>query len=105
MAEISGDFGSFLGSGLKHGILAILGVSDTGILEEGMSAGKNFVDGFLEALDGDQIKAALKDAATGIFQDSFFGGGNSPTTFLSTAAVGMVGLKGLGAGIGLGKGI
>ena len=105
VAEISGDFGSFLGSGLKHGILAILGVSDTGILEEGMSAGKNFVDGFLEALDGDQIKAALKDAATGIFQDSFFGGGNSPTTFLSTAAVGMVGLKGLGAGIGLGKGI
>ncbi len=105
VAKIAEDAGIFLGTGLNRGVLAILGINDEGIIEDGLSAGKQFIDGFLDALEGDRIREALKKAASGIFKDSAFGGGDSPTSPLSTLAVGMVGLKGLNMGIGLGRGI
>lgn len=105
IAHIAGNLGSLLGKGWNRAILAFLGVNDQGILGEGLSAGKMFVDGFLEGFEGNRIKEAIKKAIKGVFADSYFGGGNSSTSFLSTLAVGAVGKVGIGAGVSTGKGI
>lgn len=101
ITEAAGEQGSFLGTGFNQGILAILGVVNSGAAEEGMSVGKSFVDGFLGGFEGQKISAALQEAISRVFESSFFGGG---TSILSTMLVGMVGLKGLEAGTAIGKG-
>ena len=101
ITEAAGELGSFLGTGFNQGILAIVGVVNSGAAEEGLSVGKSFVDGFLESFEGQKISAALQEAISRIYESSFFGGG---TSILSTALVGMAGLKGLEAGTVIGKG-
>ena len=105
VSDIAEEFGDFLGTGLNRGIMALLGIDDTGVVSEGISIGKSFLDGFLDGFDKVEIQKAIKETFSGIYKDSFFGGGNSETTGLSTAFIGMLGLKGLSAGVGLGKGI
>lgn len=79
IAHVVGNIGNLLGKGWNRGILAFLGVNDQGILDEGLSAGKSFVDGFLEGFNGTQIKEVLqksiKKAVKGVVDDSYFGGG------------------------------
>ncbi|MCI8832317.1 MAG: hypothetical protein HFG43_15390 [Lachnospiraceae bacterium] len=102
ITQAAGELGDFLGTGFNQGILAILGVVNNGAAEEGLSVGKSFVDGFLGGFEGQKISAALQEAISRVFESSFFGGG---TSILSTALVGMAGLKGLEAGTAMGKGV
>lgn len=104
-ADMARDIGGFVGNGLKSGIMVFLGAGSEGLLEDGMSAGASFVDGFLKGFEPGKIKKVVKEAIKGIFADSYFGGGDSNTSMLSTMLVGAVGLKGLGAGIEIGKGV
>ena len=102
ITQAAGELGDFLGTGFNQGILAILGVVNNSAAEEGLSVGKSFVDGFLGGFEGQKISAALQEAISRVFESSFFGGG---TSILSTALVGMAGLKGLEAGTAMGKGV
>ena len=104
-ADMARDVGGFIGTGLNRGIMALLGADSDGLLNDGMSAGASFANGFLKGFEPGKVKAAVMDAIKGIFSDSYFGGGNSSTSMLSTMLVGAVGLKGLGAGVQIGKGI
>ncbi len=103
VSGIAEEFGDFLGSGLNHGIRALLGVDDTGVAGIGVSIGKSFLGGFLEGFNAGEIGKAIQEALSGIYKDSLFGGGNSKTAGLSTAFIGMLGLKGISAGIELGE--
>ena len=105
VSGLAEDMGEFIGTGLNRGIMALFGISDSGILQDGMSAGTSFMNGFLEGLEPGKIKEAVLDKLKDVFSDSVFGGGNSPTTWLSTLLVGGMGIKGLGAGMQVGKGV
>lgn len=104
VSEISGEIGDFIGIGLNRGIMALLGADGEGVLNDGMSAGASFADGFLKGFEPEKVKKVVLDAIKGIFDDSVFGGGNSSTTPFSTLLIGAVGLKGLGIGAQIGKG-
>lgn len=105
ISDLAEDVGDFIGTGLNRGIMALFGISDSGILQDGMSAGSSFMEGFLQGFKPSEIKAAVMGGIGSLFSDSAFGGGNSSTSWLSTLLIGSMGLKGLGAGVKLGKGV
>lgn len=105
ISDLAEDVGDFIGTGLNRGIMALFGISDSGTLQDGMSAGSSFMEGFLQGFKPSEIKAAVMGGIGSLFSDSVFGGGNSSTSWLSTLLIGSMGLKGLGAGVKLGKGV
>lgn len=105
LTDTAGDMGDFIGSMLNRGIMALLGDQGDGLLKDGVSAGAAFSEGFLEGFEPGKVKEAVLGAVKGIFEDSFFGGGSSSTTWLSTLLVGGLGLKGLGIGAEIGSGV
>ena len=105
LTDTAGDMGDFIGSMLNRGIMALLGDSGDGLLKDGTSAGAAFAEGFLKGFEPGKVKDAVLGAMKGIFEDSFFGGGGSSTTWLSTLLVGGLGLKGLGIGAEIGSGV
>ena len=62
-AEKAAAIGKGLGSGLKMGLLAILGIDVSKTFDEGKSVGAGFLKGFKEGFDTEQITQALKDWA------------------------------------------
>ncbi len=62
LTEKVAGFGETLGSGITAGLLAILGFDASGAVEDGMSIGTSFIDGFMQGFDGEQITRALKQA-------------------------------------------
>lgn len=60
--KVSG-FGETLGSGITHGLLAILGFDASGAVEDGKSIGTSFVEGFKAGFDTDKIGEALTEWA------------------------------------------
>ena len=90
LAENAQGIGSGIGTALKSGILALLGVDITGAVGDGMSIGKSFAEGFMDGFDAKAVakgileafKAAAKDAA-GVFT-----GESSSTSGLSAALLG-----------------
>ncbi len=95
LAEKAQGIGSGIGTALKTGILALLGVDVTGAVGDGMSIGKSFAEGFMDGFDAKAVakgileasKAAAKDAA-GVFT-----GESSSTSGLSAALLGYGALK------------
>jgi TP901 family phage tail tape measure protein len=59
-AEKAAAIGKGLGSGLKMGLLAILGIDVSKTFDEGQSVGASFIQGFKEGFDTEQITEALK---------------------------------------------
>lgn len=59
-AEKAASIGKGLGSGLKMGLLAILGIDVSKTFDEGQSVGASFIQGFKEGFDTEQITEALK---------------------------------------------
>jgi len=90
LAEKAQGIGSGIGTALKTGILALLGVDVTGAVGDGMSIGKSFAEGFMDGFDAKAVakgmleafKAAAKDAA-GVFT-----GESTSTSGLSAALLG-----------------
>jgi TP901 family phage tail tape measure protein len=70
LAQKMNDVGHGIGSGLKAGLLTILGVDAQDAAEDGVSIGKSFMEGFLEGFDGGRIAQALKEALGNIFTDA-----------------------------------
>ncbi|MDR0819318.1 MAG: hypothetical protein LBN43_07085 [Oscillospiraceae bacterium] len=77
--------GAGIGSALKGGINAILGIDTDGALSEGASIGKSFVDGFLEGFDGAKVADAIKKVISEAFKIAY---SNPVTGTLATAAIG-----------------
>ena len=59
IADIAGDMGTSIGTGLKLGILTLLGVDVSDTLNEGVSVGASFAKGFAEGFDTDAIASKL----------------------------------------------
>lgn len=59
IADIAGDMGTSIGTGLKLGILTLLGVDVSDTLNEGASVGASFAKGFAEGFDTDAIASKL----------------------------------------------
>ena len=59
IADIAGDMGTSIGTGLKLGILTLLGVDVSDALNEGASVGASFAKGFAEGFDSDAITSKL----------------------------------------------
>ena len=59
IADIAGDMGTSIGTGLKLGILTLLGVDVSDTLNEGASVGASFAKGLAEGFDTDAIASKL----------------------------------------------
>lgn len=62
LAEKANSIGEGLGTALKTGILAQLGVDVGGAVTDGLDIGKSFADGFMEGFDGSKVGEALAKA-------------------------------------------
>ncbi len=62
IAEKANSIGEGLGTALKTGILALLGVDVGGAVTDGMDIGKSFADGFVEGFDGAKVGKAIVSA-------------------------------------------
>ncbi|NLB82493.1 MAG: tape measure protein [Clostridiaceae bacterium] len=73
LAKTSGNIGYGIGSAIKGGVVAILGITQNGAVEDGVSIGKSFAEGFLQGFDAGKVSSAIfnsvkqsgKDVATG----------------------------------------
>jgi len=61
VAKIAGSIGKGIGMGITGGILALLGIDATGVLQDGASIGGSFMEGFLEGFDTSKIGDALSE--------------------------------------------
>lgn len=106
LAEKAAEVGNGLGTALKTGILALLGMDVGGAVTDGVDIGKSFADGFLEGFDGkkvgEAIWKAIKGGAKSLVSDAatLLPGGKeaSSTSGLSAAVLGYGALKAGGAG-------
>ena len=63
------SIGEGLGSGITKGLLALLGIDVTGMVEEGAGIGASFGKGFAEGFDGSAITDALVDAISNVWNN------------------------------------
>lgn len=108
MAEKAGKIGEGLGSGLSHGLLALLGIQPAGAASDGESIAGSFANGFSKGFNGKKIaelfvkdfKSIFKDAAT------LLPGGKkaSSTSGFSALLLSYLGIKGIKAGYSTVKG-
>lgn len=91
------DIGQGLGTALKEGILGLLGLEPGGAVEDGMSIGKAFMDGFLSGFDTKKVAEAVWKGLKDVFKDAakLLPGGEDATSTskLSAALIGMGTLK------------
>lgn len=108
LAEKAQGIGSGIGTALKTGILALLGVDVTGAVGDGMSIGKSFAEGFMDGFDAKAVVHAIVEAFKNAFEDAaaLLPGGDkaSSTSGLSAALLGYGALKLGMAGYGLYQG-
>lgn len=60
-AEFAGDIGKGIGSGIKIGVMTMLGIDISETFDEGTSIGASFAKGFSEGFDFDAVSAKLMD--------------------------------------------
>ncbi len=112
IAEKANSVGEGLGTAIKTGILALLGVDAGGVATDGMDIGKSFADGFTEGFNGSKVGAALakaiKDGLKSLILDAatLFPGGKeaSGTSGLSAAVLGYGAFKTAKTGYNVYKG-
>lgn len=93
--DAADKIGHGLGSALKGGILAILGIDNedtSSVVDGGISVGKAFAEGFLEGFDPGTVGNAILEKLKSMMKDSskILPGGESPTTssWVNTAILG-----------------
>lgn len=60
-ADFAGDIGKGIGSGIKIGVMTMLGIDISETFDEGTSIGASFAKGFSEGFDFDAVSAKLMD--------------------------------------------
>lgn len=71
MIKKMGSLGEGLGSGLTKGLLALLGINDSGLLGEATTIGGSFANGFAKGFEGKKVWSALIKAAGRAFKTGF----------------------------------
>lgn len=112
VAGVARDIGLGIGTAISTGIMALMGIDVSSVVDEGSSIGRQFAEGFAEGMNGVSIAGALGTLLTGAFSSAakLLPGGESPdiTSLLSAAAIAKVAGPMLSLGSGVfkaGKGI
>jgi len=111
-AEFAQDIGGGIGTGLKAGIMTLLGIDISETLDEGVSIGVAFAKGFSEGFDFEAVSGKLWDGFKNLLSSAgkLLPGGESAglSSILSAVMISRIAtpLIGMGKGIaGLGKGL
>ena len=112
ITEKASSIGEGLGTALKSGVLALLGVDTGGAVTDGLDIGKSFADGFMDGFDGSKVGEALakaiKDGLKSLVLDAatLLPGGKeaSGTSGLSAAVLGYGAFKTAKTGYNIYKG-
>lgn len=112
VAGVARDIGAGIGTAISTGIMALMGIDVSSVVDEGSSIGRQFAEGFSEGMNGVDVSAALGTLITGAFSSAgkLLPGGQDPdiTSLLSAAAIAKVAgpLISVGGGVfKAGKGI
>lgn len=112
VAGVARDIGVGIGTAISTGIMALMGIDVSSVVDEGSSIGRQFAEGFTEGMNGVSIAGALGTLLTGSLSSAakLLPGGESPdiTSLLSAAAIAKVAGPMLSLGSGVfkaGKGI
>lgn len=112
VAGVARDIGTGIGSAISAGILALMGVDVSSVIDEGSSIGRQFAEGFSEGMSGVDVSAALGTMVSGAFSSAgkLLPGGTAPNigSLLSAAAIAKIAgpLMSFGSGaFKVGKGI
>lgn len=112
VSGIARDIGTGIGTAISAGILALMGIDVSSVVDEGSSIGRQFAEGFTEGMNGVSIAGALGTLLTGSLSSAakFLPGGEAPdiTSLLSAAAIAKVAgpMFSLGSGVfKAGKGV
>ena len=112
VAGVARDIGVGIGTTISTGIMALMGIDVSSVVDEGSSIGRQFAEGFTEGMNGVSIAGALGTLLTGSLSSAskFLPGGEAPdiTSLLSAAALAKVAgpMFSLGSGVfKAGKGI
>lgn len=112
VAGVARDIGTGIGSAISAGILALMGIDVSSVIDEGSSIGRQFAEGFSEGMSGVDVSAALGTMVSGAFSSAgkLLPGGTAPDigSLLSAAAIAKIAgpLMSFGSGaFKVGKGI
>ena len=112
VAGVARDIGVGIGTAISTGIMALMGIDVSSVVDEGSSIGRQFAEGFTEGMNGVSIAGALGTLLTGSLSSAakLLPGGEAPdiTSLLSAAAIAKVAgpMFSLGSGVfKAGKGI
>ena len=112
VAGVARDIGVGIGAAISTGIMALMGIDVSSVVDEGSSIGRQFAEGFTEGMNGVSIAGALGTLLTGSLSSAakLLPGGEAPdiTSLLSAAAIAKVAgpMFSLGSGVfKAGKGI
>lgn len=112
VAGVARDIGVGIGTAIYTGIMALMGIDVSSVVDEGSSIGRQFAEGFTEGMNGVSIAGALGTLLTGSLSSAakLLPGGEAPdiTSLLSAAAIAKVAgpMFSLGSGVfKAGKGI
>lgn len=112
VAGVARDIGTGIGSAISAGILALMGVDVSSVIDEGSSIGRQFAESFSEGMSGVDVSAALGTMVSGAFSSAgkLLPGGTAPDigSLLSAAAIAKIAgpLMSFGSGaFKVGKGI
>lgn len=108
----AGSIGRGLGSGISSGILTLLGVNVSGVMDEGASVGTAFAKGLIDGFDVSALQDKIGSAIKGIFSNAgkILPGGEEAdlSSWLSAALIAKIGLPLMslgGKGISIGKNV
>ena len=94
VAGVARDIGVGIGTAISTGIMALMGIDVSSVVDEGSSIGRQFAEGFTEGMNGVSIAGALGTLLTGSLSSAakFLPGGETPdiTSLLSAAAIAKV---------------
>lgn len=112
VAGVARDIGVGIGTAISTGIMALMGIDVSSVVDEGSSIGRQFAEGFTEGMNGVSIAGALGTLLTGSLSSAgkLLPGGEAPdiTSLLSAAVIAKVAgpMFSLGSGVfKAGKGI
>lgn len=94
-AGFARDIGIGIGSGISAGIMALLGIDVSSVVDEGTSIGRQFAEGLSEGMSGVSLTSTLGTLITGAFSSAgkLLPGGQAPdlTSLLSAVAIAKIG--------------
>lgn len=112
VAGVARDIGVGIGTAISTGIMALMGIDVSSVVDEGSSIGRQFAEGFTEGMNGVSIAGALGTLLTGSLSSAakLLPGGEAPdiTSLMSAVALAKVAgpIFSLGSGVfKAGKGI